>query len=245
MKTIQFQYLGALFGALAAAFGCTNKTSEGSSARQVALEDYRAEFSSTLGDRLIECCTDPELAAVLGPNPGGSKTDAATPMWRAAIDAGMLVYHAGAAAEHLAAVAEMTCAEVAVFLVEASQGDGSFMYTPFEGLLADREACDTNLLCGSRYCGYDLAAGRAVCMAKPGAGGDCPSGCAAGRCCADGLYCALADAAPVAPDMVAQEMAPPSIGGMCTAKKPDGASCFEHAECASGACAGRTVCDGK
>jgi hypothetical protein len=231
MKTIQFQYLSALFGALAAGVGCSNPASE-SAAKQVALEDYRAQFSSTLGDKLIECCTDSELATVLGPGRGRPETDAATPMWRAAIDDGVLAYDAGDAADHLAAVAAMTCDELAVFLVEASQGDGSFMYAPFEGLLADGEPCDTNLLCASRYCGFDVAAERAVCMQKPGAGGGCSPGCSAGRCCADGLHCAFADV-PAGPQMPA-----PSLGGMCTAKKADGASCFEHAECASGACVG-------
>lgn len=162
----------------------------------IALEDLGERLATASCAKIFECCDDAEIMEIfMGFNPPitteeqcrefyiGIAEGLLLPQTQASIEAGRLEYHGDVAADCVAKTEAAACGEgdPGEFLGGPGCGD------PFEGLVANGEACDHDDECVSNYCeeqfddmGMPIGG---TCGTLPGMGDACTFECA------EGLFC--------------------------------------------------------
>lgn len=238
-----------LISALTVAAGCGGDD-DGGGGGDVELDELSPIVASYQCDALFRCCDSAELEEELGFFDAETEEECTmvyaafiegflVESLQASVDSGRLVYHAdrmGACIDHLNG---LSCEERAM-----SVSDSGFAAAgcqdPFEGQVANGDACASDEECQSDWCDGDSMdfegnVTEGVCGDPPGQGDACPDF----ECTGD-TYCELAD-----------------NGGTCHAKLSEGSDCFSDDECASdncvddnpdddmpGTCSGEYQCDG-
>jgi hypothetical protein len=214
--------------------GCGGDGSGGN----VEIDNLGTELAIAGCGKQWDCCTDAELmeqymGITIDGEPitteeqcvsfaGGLLTALLIPEYKSSLAMGRIEYDGAAAADCIAAMESLTCAEYS-----ASTGGRSSVPAGCRPFLipkvADGGACEKSYECTSGYCFEN------VCTPEPTAGQPCSEECA------DGLYCGY--------DLDAGE-------DICQPIKADGEQCTFDDECTSEYCDGTCMtkpltCDGR
>lgn len=216
----------------------------------VSLDDLSGELAAASCERTFACCDAAEIESELGFFDVETEGECSTvigafieqflvPGLRSGVASGRLVYHGDRMGACLSLLRSVGCDE----LVE---GDALSLFglgceDPFEGQVANGDACAIDEECATDFCigesqDFEGNVTEGVCGDAPGAGEPC-----ADFDCAEGAWCDSSD-----PE-----------GPTCAEPQDDGASCFSDEECASdncfddddfdgepGMCSGEPYCDG-
>jgi hypothetical protein len=184
---------------------------------EVALGGFGEEASQTICDKVYECCAEMELIEHMDYKGGraqcGTKSSKSLGFWAAIMgkeqERGRLSYHPAVARRCLTAFAAATCE--AHKRNEALDGCDSFI-TP---KTQPGAACAAHESCVGGQCVGLSESTEGICRSFVGEGEPC-----AAAPCGKGLHCHAGTK-------------------RCEAKRPAGATCNLHGECASGGCNGR------
>jgi hypothetical protein len=205
----------------------------GGSSDPVPLEQLGRRTGEVMCGKMAECCTAAEFMDEVGVANesacnalfGGFIDGFLTPVLVDSVEAGRLVYHGDRFAACLEAMAEMSCAELHGGMADDLGFAGCD--DPFEGQVADGEACANDVDCVSDHCSGDSVdldgnPMLGTCGREPGAGDPCDDGE-----CADDAWCDRTTATAT-----------------CRAPLPDSSTCSSDDQCQSGRCLGADQGDG-
>lgn len=202
----------------------------GGGSDEVAIDDLSAELAAASCHRIFECCDDAEVEQELGFFDAKTEDECVTvisgfseqffvPPLRAGIEQGRITYHPDRMADCIATFRSLECDEPVDDTGVGLAGIGC--EDPFEGHLADGEACATDEECANDSCLGDSIdfqgnVTQGICGDPPVDGESCGNN----EECAGGSWCDTG-----APD-----------GATCVEPLADGADCRSDNQCASGHC---------